>query len=239
MSETTPTDGELGESFEDFRRSFSYGSRSDLNFKFFKTLDNDSAADLLQELLALLGDAYDTGDVQPLIDAAFEAQIAGYAPKPDAPESPHTYDSGPFTPTPMPAAGSTVGLVTSSGHFVEGDDPEPFGVESMTQQEAMDRISEFLRETPELSEIPSQTPRDQLIVRHGGYDITSVERDPNVAFPIDRLAEAAETGRIGGITSTYFSFPGATAQGRLKRELPDWLDRIGEEDADIILLVPV
>ncbi|MGI9529466.1 MAG: glycine/sarcosine/betaine reductase selenoprotein B family protein [Acidimicrobiia bacterium] len=228
-----------GESLESFRKSFYYGSRNDLNFKFFNNVDDDAAADLLQELLALLGDAYDTGDIGPRINAAYEAQIAGYAPKPDAPESPHSYDSGPFTPTAMPAAGSTVGLITSSGHFVEGDDPEPFGVEAMTQQEAMDRINEFLRETPELSEIPSQTPRDQLMVRHGGYDITSAARDPNVAFPIDRLAEAVAAGRIGGVTSTYFSFPGATAQGRLKREFPTWLDRIGEEDADIILLVPV
>lgn len=238
---TTPhrTDGEPNESLEDFRRSFYYGSRNNLNFKFFNNVDDDATANLLQELLALVGDSFDTGDLGPLINAAYEAQIAGYAPKPGAPESPHSYDSGPFTPTAMPAAGSTVGLITSSGHFVAGDDPEPFGVQDMTQQEAMDRISEFLKETPELSAIPTDTPSDQLRVRHGGYDITSAMRDPNVAFPIDRLAESVTAGRIGSVTSTFFSFPGATAQGRLKRELPVWLDRIAEEDADIILLVPV
>jgi hypothetical protein len=235
---TEPHDSD-GESFEDFRRSFSYGSRNDLNFKFFKNLDDDAAADLLQELLALVGESYDTGDLGPLINAAYQAQVSGYAPMPDAPASPHSYNTGPFTPTAMPAAGSTVGLITSSGHFVDGDDPEPFGVQEMTQQEAVDRIGEFLKETPELSAIPSDTPRNQLRVRHGGYDITSAMRDPNVAFPIDRLTESVTAGRIGGVTSTFFSFPGATAQGRLKRELPTWLDRIGEEDADIILLVPV
>ena len=232
-------DPENSESFEAFRRSFSYGTRNDLNFKFFKSLDDDAVAEFLATLLERLGDAYDTGDVQPLIDAAYEAQIAGYTPAPDAAPSPHTYPTGPFTPTAMPVAGSTVGLITSSGHFVEGDDPEPFGVRGMTQDEAVDRIGEFLKEKPELSQIPSNTPGDQLVVRHGGYDVTSAERDPNVAFPIDRLSEAQAAGRIGAVTQTYFSFPGATAQGRLKRELPGWLDRFAEEQADVFLLVPV
>jgi hypothetical protein len=227
------------ESFEDFVRSFSYGTRNDLNFKFMKSLPDDEAAALLQALLAHIGDAYDTGDIQPLIDAAYEAQIAGYTPRPDAAPSRHTYDTGPFTPTAMPVAGSTIGLMTSSGHFVGDDDPNPFGVENMTQDEAMRRIDEFLKETPVLSEIPSDAPRDDLRVRHGGFDITSASRDPNAAFPIDRLAEAKETGRIGDLTSTYFSFPGATAQGRLRRELPSWLDRIARERADAFLLVPV
>lgn len=239
MTDPQNTDGDHAETLEEFRQSFYYGSRNDLNFKFFNNVDDNATADLVQNLLALVGDAYDTGNIQPLIDAAYAAQIAGYSPAPNAAPSPHTYDTGPFAPTAMPVAGSTVGLITSSGHFVEGDDPEPFGVKDMTQDEAMDRINEFLRETPELSMIPSDTASDRLRVRHGGYDITSVMRDPNVAFPIDRLAEAEASGRIGGVTSTFFSFPGATAQGRLKRELSGWLDRIAEEEADVILLVPV
>ena len=233
------TNTDHGETFEEFRRSFSYGSRNDLNFKFFKTLDDEATASFLQALLDLLGDAYDTGDIQPLIAAAYEAQIAGYTPNPDAAPSAHTYDTGPFSPTAMPVAGSTVGLITSSGHFVDDDDPEPFGQKDMTQDEAMARISDFLRETPVLSEIPSDTPDERLAVRHGGYDIAGALRDPNVAFPIDRLEEAKASGRIGGTTSTYFSFPGATAQGRLRRELPIWLDRFAEEEADVVLLVPV
>ena len=109
----------------------------------------------------------------------------------------------------------------------------------MTQDEAVDRISEFLRETPVLSEIPSDVERDDLVVRHGGYDITSTARDPNVSFPVDRLREAVTEGRIADITSTFFSFPGATSQGRLRRELPTWLDRFEREHADAVLLVPV
>ena len=226
-------------SFETFRRSFSYGDRSDLNFKFFKSMTDEDVAGFIQRVLDLIGDAYDTGDIEPIVQAAYEAQVAGYTPDPEAPPSPHSYDFAPFAPMPTPAAGATIGLITSSGHFVDGDDPEPFGVSDMTQAEAERRIDEFLRETPVLSEIPATAIADDLRVRHGGYDITSASKDRNVAFPADRLLEASERGTIGGVTSTFFSFPGATAQGRLKRELPAWLDRFAVEQADAFLLVPV
>jgi hypothetical protein len=231
--------GDGGESFEDFRRSFSYGSRTDLDFKFLTSLPDDEATEFLRVLLDRLGEAYDTGDLQPLIDAAIDAQIAGYAPRAGAASSPHTYDEGPFAPTSMPVAGSTIGLLASSGHFVEGDDPRPFGVDDMSQAEAVARIDDFLKDTPILSEIPVDVEAARLRVRHGGYDITSALRDRNVALPIDRLRDAEADGRIGRLSPVAFSFPGATAQGRLRSELPSWIDRIDDDHVDAMLLVPL
>ncbi len=227
------------ESFEAFRGSFSYGKRNDLNFKFFKTLSDDDVASFLQVLLDRLGEAYDSGDIQPLIDAAYEAQVAGYTPGPDAPPPKFLFEDGPFTPLDSPVTNARVGLLTTSGHFIAGDDPMPFGVSDMTQEEAVARIGEFLVDTPVLSEIPSDTPSSQLRVRHGGYDIRSALKDPNVTFPIDRLHEAKDEGRVGELAKTFFSFPGATAHGRLRKELPGWVERIHEEDIDVMLLVPV
>jgi hypothetical protein len=34
-------------------------------------------------------------------------------------------------------------VLSSSGHFIEGDDPKPFGVVDMSQEEAIDRIGDF------------------------------------------------------------------------------------------------
>jgi hypothetical protein len=226
------------ESFEEFRKSFSYGTRNNLDFKFLTSMSDADAADVFERILAGLSTAYDTGDIDPLIRAAVESQIAGYAPKPGTAPA-HVYDDAPFSPTPKPANGSVIGLVTSSGHFVDGNDPEPFGIPEMSQAEAVDRIDQFLVEAPVLSAIPSHVPRDKLRVRHGGYNIASTLLDPNVCFPIDRLTDAVSDGRIAGVTDTVFSFPGATAQGRLRRELPAWLDRFSEEQADAFLLVPV
>jgi hypothetical protein len=227
---------EVGETFDEFRRSFSYGSRGNLNFKFMKSMSEADAAAFLATVLQQLGDAYDTGDVSPMIETAIEAQIAGYAPKPADMPPMFEFDTGPFAVANTPVRKATIGLLTTSGHFLEDDDPEP---EGMTQAEAVDRISESLRGTPILSEIPRTSDVDSITVRHGGYDITSAEIDPNVSFPIDRLNELEQDGTIGALPSTYFSFPGATAQGRLKRELGGWIDRIKEENVDYMLLVPV
>jgi hypothetical protein len=226
------------ESLNSFKTSFSYGTRNDLDFKFFKSLSDDDVAEFLQNLLRELGDAYDTGDILPLIHGAIEAQAAGYSPDPNVPPR-YEYQDGPWSDVGKPVAQSRVGMLTTSGHFVVGDDPQPFGESAMTQEEAVDRISEFMRHAPTLSEIPSSTPTADLRVRHGGYDIRSATRDANATFPIDRLRTAADEGRVGELASAFFSFPGATSQGRLRKLLPEWVARIQEEDVDFMLLVPV
>ena len=232
-------DPEPSESLESFRQSFSYGMRNDLNFKFLKTASDDEAASFVQDLLHRLGDAYDTGDAGPLIEAAYEAQIAGYLPPPGSPMPRFAFDDGPFTPVTTAVENAAVGLLTTSGHFVDGDDPQPFGAHPMNQNDAVNRIGDLMTSAPTLSDIPSDTQTHNLRVRHGGYDIRSAVRDPNVTFPIDRLREASEDGRVGSLASTFFSFPGATSQGRLRGELPGWMDRIHADDIDVMLLVPV
>lgn len=232
-------DQDQPESLESFRQSFSYGTRNDLNFKFFKTASDDDAAAFLQELLHRLGDAYDTGDAGPLIEAAYEAQVAGYLPHPDAPTPKFAYDDGPFTPVTTAVENATVGLLTTSGHFVAGDDPQPFGEQAMTQGDAVKRIGEAMSSAPTLSDINSDTPTGELAVRHGGYDIRSALHDPNVTFPIDRLREADTDGRVGSLAPTFFSFQGATSHGRLRGELPGWIERIHAQKIDVMLLVPV
>jgi hypothetical protein len=227
----------VGESFEDFRKSFSYGSRSDLSFKFLKNLSDEQAARFLQQLLETLGDSYDSGELDPLIQLAYEAQVEGYAPG-DSPTR-WAYEDRPFTPLTKPLASCRVGLLTSSGHFKAGDDPEPLGVADMSQREAEDRIGEFLREAPRLSAIPADIDTSDLQVRHGGYDVRSVRKDHNVAFPRDHLAAAARAGRIGELAPTLYSFTGAAAQGRVKRLAPRWAQQLQDDAVDVVLLVPV
>ena len=229
----------MAESFEEFRRSFSYGSRSDLNFKFLKALSDDDAATFFSELLDGLGEAYDHGDLGPLVELAIDWQIRGYTPDPDVPRR-WRYDDGPFTTPSEPVSASRVALLTSSGHFVAGDDPRPFGVDDMSQEEAEERIDEFLRAAPTLSRIPIETAHDELRVRHGGYDITSAAIDPGVAFPVAALQQLEADGTIGELHPEAFSFPGATAQRRIIKESgPEWTRILQEAGVDVVLLVPV
>lgn len=223
------------ESFREFQRSFSYGSRTDLNFKFLSHLSEEEAGRFFQDLLWKLGDALNDGNYNRIIDYVRNWQRKAYSGATN-----WTYAEGPFVRLSKPASEASIALLTSSGHFVKGDDPEPFGIENMTQGEAQTRIDDFLKTKPVLSSIPVSTRGEDLIVRHPGYDIRGAEADPNVAFPLQRLRELQQEGVIGDLGSHAYSFIGACAQLRLLNETgPEWVNTLREEAIDAVLLVPV
>lgn len=51
------------------------------------------------------------------------------------------------------------------------------------------------------------TPAD-LMVSHGGYDNSDVNRDVNCMFPIERLHELAKEGFIKGVAPYHYTFMG-------------------------------
>jgi len=222
-------------SFLDFKNSFSYGSRTDLNFKFLKGLSEEAAADFFQQLLWKLGDAYDSNDWSPVVEHVRAGQAASYAGP-----SRWVYADGSRTPLGKPLSAAKIVLITSTGHFVEGDDPQPFGVADMSQEEAIRRIDDFIKEEPKLSEIPVDTPHARLRARHGGYDVRGVLADHNVAFPTDHLAALAAEGLIGSLHPVAYSFVGACAQTPLtKRTAPQWVAMWKAAGIDGAVLVPV
>lgn len=225
----------MTESFSEFKNSFFYGSRVDLNFKFLKELSDEEASAFFQELLWKLGDSFNSGNYAPILEHVVAWQQRGY----DG-DGRFVYDDAPFTPLKKPLSESRLALLTSSGHFGAGDDPEPFGQKEMTQTEAMAQIFRFLQETPTLSTIPIDTPLEHLRVRHGGYDIRGAEADANVAFPLTRLQELAAEGVIGELANHAYSFVGACAQTPLiKKTAPQWVKQLQEQQVDAVLLVPV
>ncbi|MBT8198807.1 MAG: hypothetical protein HKO87_08470 [Acidimicrobiia bacterium] len=190
-------------------------------------------------MFEIIGDSYDHGRLTDVIDHVVDWQARAYAPAPDAKRT-WVYEDGPFTHPSMPLAGSRVALLTSSGHFPTDADPQPFGVENMTQAEAEDRISEFLKAKPELTAIPVTATADELAVRHGGYDVTSADLDHNVTFPIDVLRDLETEGVIGELHHDAYSFVGAAAQRRIIKESgPEWAQLMLDAEIDVVLLVPV
>lgn len=229
------------ESFEQFKNSFSYGSRTDLLFKFVKKLSADEAARFIQSLFCKIGEAADSGDITAILDHVCDWQVRAYA-EDDQPSSrtAWAYETGPFVHLSKPLSHARVALLTSSGHFVAGDDPQPLGVREMSQEEAIRRIDEFLKTKPTLSIIPSDTPNECLRVRHGGYDIRGALADPNVCFPLERLRELAKDRVIGELAPEAFSFVGAAAQHRLINEsCPEWIAAMKARGVDAVVLVPV
>ncbi len=226
---------ETKESFKEFKDSFFYGKRSDLSFKFLEHMEEEDAAEFLQRLFNSLVDSVDTNDLEQVKSTLIKGQIQGYAV-----QKHFSYDSGPFTPLHKDPKDIKLTLITSSGHFVDGDDPQPFGVPNMTQEEAEKRIFDSIKEEPILSKIPFTCPPQKLRVRHGGYDVRAAQIDANVVFPWQRLTELHQQGQIGSLTENGYSFVGACSQKRLlKSTLPDWIDTFQASGADAALLVPV
>lgn len=223
------------ETFEEFKQSFSYGARSNMNFKFLKNLSNEDAGEFFKQLGQTLGESFDDGRLDRVHQFIIEWQARGYAAR-----GTFAYDDAPFAKLQKPVAQSCLALLTSSGHFVEGHDPEPFGIKNMTQQQCEELIDNFLKSEPTLSSIPLDTPPGYLRVRHGGYDIHGAHTDPNVVFPLDRLRELEREGVIGTLAEDAYSFVGATAQTRLlKHSGPEWIKLFKQNQIDAALLVPV
>ncbi len=226
------------ESLEQFTHSFSYGKRGNHNFKFLSRHDGEAGGEVVRVLIDEIGTLIDTGDQGQLIDRYIAEQATAYQSR--RVNERYRYDDSPFLRPAKPVAESKVALLTSSGHFVEGDDPKPFGMENMTQEEATRRIDDFIKEAPVLSTIPTDTPRERTRVRHGGYDISGSLADRNVTLPIDRLNELVADGTIGEFHSPAYSFPGATSQMRLlKRNGPEWAADLTAAGIDVAVLVPV
>ena len=225
------------ETVESFRKSFFYGSRSDLSFKFLADLDDRACTEFLQDLFRDLVNALDDGEMGRVKDRLIQGQVMGYQAHL---KSGFEYEEGPFTPLPGKLSDLTLTLLTSSGHFVTGDDPKPLGVKDMTQAEAEARVMEFIKEAPQLSSIPFGTRARDLQVRHGGYDVRGAQKDPNVCFPLDIMVDLLASGRFAALTQKAYSFVGACSQKRLiKKILPEWVEKMRGAGADAAVLVPV
>ena len=110
----------------------------------------------------------------------------------------------------------------------------------MTQKEAERRVFDFLKEEPQLSEIPFASQPDQLMVRHGGYDIRAAQKDPNVSFPYQGMASLKKQGKIGSLTQNAYSFVGACSQVRLlKKTLSQWIEKFKQANVDAVVMLPV
>ncbi len=216
--------------FEQFRKAFHYGRYADMQFKFLAKLGDDRAAEALSQVLARLGEAFDTGDFTPVREAVYRAQLAAYSGD-DTPE----VDDAPFTAMTNRLAETRLALVSAGGVFRIGDDP--MGQDGPSQHESLALIKDFLRGSPTLSLIPKETPNSALTARHPGYDALTPQRDPGTVFPLDVLRELEAENRIR-LTDQHYAFVGATSQVRLReRVAPQWVQQLAAEGVEACLLV--
>ncbi len=137
-------------------------------------------------------------------------------------------DPVPWSPLEKPLAECRLAVVSSAGFVLR--DQQPFD-ESVRGGDVTFRG------------IPNGSDVSDLVDTHRSesFDHTGLSRDPNVAFPLDRVREVADSGRVGSLARSHLSFMGSiTAPGRLVRETaPEVANSLVQDSVDVALLVPV
>lgn len=92
-------------------------------------------------------------------------------------------------------------------------------------------------------EIPADANLAALRIAHksDAFDHAGIERDANLALPLDRLRELCAEGHLGGLAPRHFSFMGSiSAPARLLSvSAPAVAAALAADDADAVLLTPV
>jgi D-proline reductase (dithiol) PrdB len=137
-------------------------------------------------------------------------------------------DPVPWSPLKKPLQDCRLALISSAG--LVGADQEPFEKNIRIGDTGIREIS---------SDVHAATLRDAH--RSKAFDHSGIRRDPNLAFPADRLREMADAGFIGSLNHRFFSLMGSvTAPDQLTRHtIPPIVSRLVEDQVDIALLIPV
>jgi D-proline reductase (dithiol) PrdB len=134
----------------------------------------------------------------------------------------------PWTPLAKPLSDCRVGIVTSAGLVEPGQEPFDDHV----------RGGDWSFRT-----LAADADVQSLIESHRSqaFDRAGLQQDKGLAFPVERLRELAEVGRIGSVSHRHLSCMGSiTAPGRLiKQSAPEAAKIFVEDEVDVALLVPV
>ncbi len=92
-------------------------------------------------------------------------------------------------------------------------------------------------------EIPEDITLETLQIGHksDAFDHSGIEKDKNLALPLDRLRELKQESLIGGLAKRHYSLMGSiTAPGRLVQITgPEIARKLAEDQVDAALLTPV
>ena len=125
-----------------------------------------------------------------------------------------------FTPVTKPLNEMTVALATAAGVHVKTD-------------KRFNLAGDFT-----WRKVPDDVPSSELMVTHGGYDNSDVNKDINCMFPIDRLHELRDAGFIKATAPTHAGFMGGGGNiEKFTHETgPEIAQMLKDEDVDAAIL---
>ncbi len=134
-------------------------------------------------------------------------------------------DEAPFTPLTKPLSESRIALITTTTLVDdEAEDPNPD-----------DRPPKRAYAAP-IEPLP-----EQLYTMDLSWDKEATyTRDLDSFFPVHRLQEAVEAGRIGSLSPRFYGVPTEYSQRRTNEiDAPQLLEYLREDGVDVALLVPL
>ncbi len=138
----------------------------------------------------------------------------------------------PWSPMVRPLNDSRVALLTTAGISMRHD--APFDMDS---ERARGNWGD-----PSWRKIEADATSDRVTISHLHIDTRYIERDINVALPLQRLAELAQAEVIGSAAATHYSIMGF--QGADSSELenvsgPEIASAMRADAVDLVVLAPV
>jgi len=126
----------------------------------------------------------------------------------------------PYTPLTSRLAELSVALVSSTGVYLEG------------QQPFTDNGDETFRV------LPGDLNVSDLRFKHGHYDTAEAQKDPNCVFPIERLHELAAEGFIKAVSNKHIGCKGFSTDLKKQYEImaPGIANEIERSQADAVVL---
>ena len=147
------------------------------------------------------------------------------------PEEP-AYDSIPWAPFSKPLAQAKVALHSTAGISMKGDAPFDMELERRNP----------LRGDPSFRRLRADASSETVEVNHLHIDTGYIERDLNVALPLDRLRELVEEGVVGSMADTHYStmgFQGNDSSQLMNETAPAIGAAMKSEEVDLAILAPV
>ncbi|MBV1877334.1 MAG: glycine/betaine/sarcosine/D-proline family reductase selenoprotein B [Pseudomonadales bacterium] len=129
-----------------------------------------------------------------------------------------------FAPVSKGLANSKLGLIASSGAYVEG------------------QVAFHYKDDTSIRTIARDTPINKLRFSHITENyLPEARQDPGTVLPLQSLAELQRQGVIGELADEYYSCMGGIySQNRVKTELiPNLAAAIDKQQLDLLLLVPL
>ncbi len=85
--------------------------------------------------------------------------------------------------------------------------------------------------------IPSAISTSELMVTHGGFDNSDINKDVNAMFPLDRLHELVKEGFIGSLAKEMYGFMGGGGNvDKFRSETgPEIAEKLKVQGVDIVL----